>query len=194
MNTLLEAVSSYVTAFLTENLSDQLSFHNIGHTYEVVDAAYEIGLQCNLSSEEINVLQIAAWFHDCGYAHVYKGHEDESKKIAKSFLENFSCAKSFIESVLNCIESTKYPQNPSSLIEKVLCDADMYHLTRPNYSKYEKALRLEFEKYLGLVCSDEDWRIKNSNFFQSHEYYTEYGQKILSKFKEINLQLINGDK
>jgi predicted metal-dependent HD superfamily phosphohydrolase len=191
MNNLTEAVRSYVIAFLSENLSDQLLFHNVRHTYDVVEAVHEIGLQCGLSLEDMNVLQIAAWFHDCGYANVYLGHEEESKKIAKHFLENEGCEKMMIESVLNCIESTKYPQNPSSLVEKVMCDADMYHLTRPNYPDYEKALRQEFEKYLGLVYTDEEWRIKNCSFLTCHFYFTEYGQKILTKFKEVNIRLIN---
>lgn len=192
MNNLIEAVSNYVILFLSENLSDQLSFHTIGHTYEVVGAAREIGLQSDLSQEEMSILQVAAWFHDCGYAHTYTSHEEESKKIAKVFLDNLGYRKSFIDKVLNCIESTKYPPNPSSLIEKILCDADMYHLTRPNYPQYEKAIRAEFEKYLNLMYTDEEWQIKNYNFLTDHTYYTEYGQKILTKFKEVNIKRIGG--
>lgn len=191
MNNLIEAVSNYVILFLSENLSDQLLFHNIGHTYEVVGTAREIGLHYNLSQEEMSILQIAAWFHDCGYANTYTGHEEESKKIAKTFLDNFVCEKNFINKVLNCIEATKYPQNPTSLIEKILCDADMYHLTRPNYPKYEKAIREEFEKYLGLIYTDKEWWTKNSSFLTCHTYYTDYGQKILARFKEVNIQLMN---
>ena len=191
MDNLVEAVSNYVILFLSENLSDRLSFHSIDHTYDVVGAAQEIGVQSNLSEEEMLVLQVAAWFHDCGYANTYIGHEDESKKIAKNFLESFGCEKEFIETVLSCIESTKYPPKPSCLIEKVMCDADMYHLTQPTYPKYEKAIRQEFEKYLRLAYTDEEWLVKNCNFLKDHEYYTDYGKKILTKFKEVNIQLMN---
>ncbi|MCT2410048.1 HD domain-containing protein [Chryseobacterium antibioticum] len=190
MDNLVEAVSSYVTLFLSENLSEDFSFHCMGHTYDVVNAVREIGAQSNLSEEEMLVLQVAAWFHDCGYVNLYIGHEEESKKIAQNFLENFGCEKDFIDAVLSCIDSTKYPPKPSSLLEKVLCDADLYHLTRPNYSKYEKALRQEFEKYLGLIYTDEEWLQKNLSFLKNHEYYTDYGQKVLAKFKEVNIQLM----
>lgn len=189
MNSLVEAVSSYVILFLSENLSDELVFHNINHTYEVVVAAKEIGSQCDLSDNEMLVLEVAAWFHDCGYANTYLGHENESKKIAKDFLENYGCENDFISSVLNCIESTKYPPKPSSLIEKVLCDADLYHLTRANYPKYEKALRREFEIFLKLIYTDEEWLKKNCWFLSEHTYYTGFGQKVLSKFKETNIQM-----
>ncbi len=190
MNSLLEAVSSYVTLFLSENLSDELIFHNINHTYEVVAAAKEIGSHCVLSEDEMLVLEVAAWFHDCGYANTYIGHEDESKKIANDFLEFFGCNKNFKESVLCCIESTKYPPRPSSLVEKVLCDADLYHLTRTNYQKYEKALRQEFETFLKTSYSDEDWHTMNCRFLAGHSYYTEFGQKVLAQLKEINVRNI----
>lgn len=191
MDNLVEAVSRYVKEFLSENLSEHLSFHNIGHTYNVVAAAREIGSQCGLSREEMQIVKVAAWFHDCGYVNTYRGHEEESKKLAKTFLEGYGCEKGFIESVVTCIESTKYPQNPSSLIEKILCDADLYHLTRPNYPKYEKALRKEFEKYLGLCYTNEEWQKENCSFLTQHQFHTEYGQKILAKFKAVNLQLLN---
>ncbi|MGG5207681.1 HD domain-containing protein [Chryseobacterium sp. MIQD13] len=189
MKNLLEAVSNYMILFLSENLSDQLSFHNIGHTYEVVGAVREIGSQMHLSEEEMNILQVSAWFHDCGYANTYTGHEDESKRTAKNFLENSGCSRDFIEAVLKCIESTKYPPNPASLLEKVMCDADMYHLTQTDYPKYSKAIRQEFETYLGLVYTDEEWQAKNCNFLIEHQYFTDYGQKILSRFKNVNIQL-----
>jgi len=162
----------------------------LGHTYDVVNAVREIGAQSNLSEKEMLVLQVAAWFHDCGYVNLYIGHEEESKKIAQNFLENFGCEKEFIDAVLSCIDFTKYPPKPSSLLEKVMCDADLYHLTRPNYSKYEKALRQEFEKYIGLIYTDEEWLEKNFSFLKNHEYYTDYGQKVLAKFKEVNIQLM----
>ncbi|MCS3531254.1 HD domain-containing protein [Chryseobacterium sp. JUb7] len=191
MNNLIEAVSNYVILFLLENLSDQLTFHNISHTYDAVGAVREIGFQIHLSDKEMYTVQIAAWFHDCGYVNTYIGHEEESKKIAKNFLENFGCEKYFIEAVLRCIESTKYPQHPTCLTDQVMCDADMFHLTKTNYSKYEKALRLEFEKYLGLIFTDEEWKMENRDFFRNHQYFTEYGQNVLAKFKEVNVRLMN---
>lgn len=191
MNNVLPAVRDYVILFLAENLSDQLTFHNIGHTYEVVAAVHEISKETILSEEDNYVLQVSAWFHDCGYAYCYKGHEEESKRVAKNFLESLNCEKDFIEKVLQCIDSTKYPQNPVSEIDKIICDADMFHLTRTNYFKYQKAIRLEFEKYAGLTFTDEEWQMENKDFFKTHQYFTEYGQDFLAKFKEVNLLLMN---
>lgn len=191
MNNLLQQVRDYVISFLTENISPQLTFHNITHTYEVLSAVREIARETTLSEEDFRALEIAAWFHDCGYAICYKGHEEESKKIATNFLENSNCDASFIDKVLKCIEATKYPQNPVSDIEKIICDADMFHLTKTNYKTYEKALRFEFEKFLGLTFNDEEWKVKNLAFLQNQQYFTLYGQNVLERFKDVNIQLIN---
>lgn len=191
MNNLLQEIKEYVVVLLTDNLSEELTFHNLGHTFEVVEAVQKIIGQTALSEEDSLIVQTAAWFHDCGYAICYKGHEEESKRIAKEFLENFGCKKVFIERVLQCIESTKFPQHPVSDIEKIICDADMFHLTRTNYYQYEKALRLEFEKYLGLIFTNEEWKMENNDFLRNHQYFTEYGQNILTKFKEVNVRLVN---
>jgi predicted metal-dependent HD superfamily phosphohydrolase len=191
MNNLLQEIKEYVVVLLTDKLSEELTFHNLGHTFEVVEALQKIIGQTALSEEDSLIVQTAAWFHDCGYAICYKGHEEESKRIAKEFLENYGCEKVFIEKVLQCIESTKFPQHPVSDIEKIICDADMFHLTKTNYYQYEKALRLEFEKYLGLIFTDEEWKIKNNDFLRNHQYFTEYGQNILTKFKEVNVRLVN---
>ncbi|MDH6253849.1 putative metal-dependent HD superfamily phosphohydrolase [Chryseobacterium sp. H1D6B] len=191
MDNLLETVSRYVISFLTENLSDKLTFHSINHTYEVVEAVKEIGMQSSLSAGEMRLLITAAWFHDCGYANTYIDHEEESKKIAENFLDTLTIEKDFIKGVLQCIESTKYSQKPSSLIEKILCDADFYHFTRTTYPKYEKAIRQELEIFLGLQYTDEEWSIKNCNFLNEHCYHTEYGTRVLAQFKEVNIQLVN---
>lgn len=39
--------------------------------------------------------------------------------------------KNLLEEVITYLIINKYPQNPSSEIEKTICDADMFHLTKP---------------------------------------------------------------
>lgn len=188
---LINSVSDFVTRFLTKNLSHRFSFHNLQHTKEVVAAANEIAVQHHLSEEECIVLLTAAWFHDCGYTVTYIGHEEESKKIATKFLKDFGCDETFINSVLNCIEATKFPQRANSLIEKILCDADLYHFTRPNYKDYEQALRKEFEIYLGKNYTDEEWQKGNYSLLTEHRYYTSYGREVMEKYKAVTLKLLN---
>lgn len=188
---LIKSVSNFVTQFLIENLSHYFYFHNLQHTKEVVAAANEIAAQHHLSEEECTILLTAAWFHDCGYTVTYIGHEEKSKKIATNFLKDFGCDETFINSVLNCIEATKFPQRANSLLEEILCDADLYHFTKPNYPAYEQALRKEFEIHLGKNYTDEQWQKENYSLLAEHSYYTNYGKKVMEKYKAATLQLLN---
>lgn len=52
MNNVLQAVRNYAILFLTENLSDALTFHNIEHTYEVLAAVQEISKENVLNEED----------------------------------------------------------------------------------------------------------------------------------------------
>ncbi|WGQ12778.1 HD domain-containing protein [Sphingobacterium faecium] len=99
MNDLVKSVEDYVSTLLKENLSVDLDFHSLTHTLEVVEAALEIGQLCNLDDSEIEILLVSAWFHDCGYIYTYVGHEEQSKQIAKSFLDKYNANTEFINSV-----------------------------------------------------------------------------------------------
>lgn len=191
MNQLIESVENYVLLFLKQKLSSDLVFHNLAHTSEVVKAAWEIGQCSDLNESEMEILIVAAWFHDCGYAYAYTGHEEESKKVAKSYLEKWSANTDFILSVLACIEATKFPQRPGTMVEKVLCDADLFHFTKPSYPQYAKAIRKEFEVFLDKRYSEEEWLKINTSLLKAHNYCTAYGKFVLSRFKEVNIELMN---
>lgn len=191
MEQLLENVRDYVMKLLQETLSPELHFHNVNHTLEVVAASQEIGAHCGLSADEMNVLVTAAWFHDTGYSKIYIGHEAISKAIADDFLKKHNCDQKFIDVVLDAIEATKFPQLPKSLIEEVLCDADLYHFTRPDYPRYATAIRSEFETFMGKIYSDDDWKKINCKMLTLHNYFTSYGKDVLTKFKEVNIKLMD---
>jgi predicted metal-dependent HD superfamily phosphohydrolase len=184
----LTAVQEFVPGFLEDNLSASLVFHNVDHTVDVVRASKEIGIQSKLTPEQFNVVQIAAWFHDCGYTDIYTGHETLSKQIARDFLISKSYPDELIEIVSGCIEATRYPQEPKTLEAKVVCDADLYHFTKPDYHNYEESLRNELAVYFKKEYTDEEWAKTNCEMMITHCYFTEYGKTVLQKFKEINIE------
>lgn len=190
MNKLVTSVGNYVLPFLKENLSAELSFHNLTRTLEVVLAANEIGQRSGLTPYEQEVLITTAWFHDCGYANVYTGHEEESKKIARRYLESINAATGFVSLVVEGIEATKFPQQPKTLIEMVLCDADLHYFTKTSYPDYTKAIRTELHVFLQKTYSDEEWHQMNYAMLSEHRYWTVYGKTILNKFKQVNKEVM----
>ncbi|HCN85126.1 MAG TPA: hypothetical protein DIT07_16135 [Sphingobacteriaceae bacterium] len=187
---ILSKVSANVIAFLRRELSDELHFHNIHHTLEVVRAVTEIGINENLSAAELEPVKIAAWFHDTGYFNKYIGHEDESIKLAEEFLRDHSYPADKMSIVISCIEATKYPQAPLNLLEEVLCDADLYHFSRTDYVEHEQNLRREWGVYFNKLYSDEEWARDNCQLLVSHRYFTSYGKKVLQRRKEQNIAMM----
>jgi len=185
---LLKKTKVYVESFLKENLSEQIYYHDLEHTIEVVNHVIEIGTASNLSNIELETALIAGWFHDVGY---YKGsdnHEAESKAVAEKFLKSENVDDSIIANVGSCIISTIIPQRPLNLMEEVLCDADLYHLATKDFFKKSELLRKEFSIIFHDEIDDEVW-IKNSiKFIKNHTFFTDYAKEKLLPLKKENLK------
>ena len=74
--TLVAEVREYVVSLLSTELPDNITYHSIGHTIDVVTSCLEIAKEQDLSDQETEIVEIAAWFHDVGYADTCKGHEE----------------------------------------------------------------------------------------------------------------------
>ncbi len=189
----VDSVQEFVSKLLSDKLSSDIYFHTPTHTREVVKAAVEIARECDFTQDQLEIVTLAAWFHDCDYTAVYTNHEDQSKIIAKNFLSVQNYPNNKIEKVLDCIEATRFPQNPKSAEGEVLSDADLYHFTKPDYLKYEQRLRKEFEIHLGKTYTDQEWAETNYNLLKNHCYYTGYGKNVLQKFKEVNIERLKNE-
>ena len=80
------------------------------------------------------------------------------------------------------------PQNPKNLLEKVICDADLYHLSLAEYCHLQALLLEEWKRVLSKKCTHEEWTQENLTFLKEHQYWTTYGQTILQKRKELNIE------
>ena len=81
-------------------------------------------------------MHLAAWFHDIGHLIKYKGHERESQKLAWNWLQRESYPSDKMKIILSCIAATQLPQTPKNLLEQVICDADLFHLSLEEYLSF----------------------------------------------------------
>jgi predicted metal-dependent HD superfamily phosphohydrolase len=185
-------VSGHVSALLEARLPEGCRYHTYAHTAEVASACLEIGTALGLAAEELVILQLAAWFHDAGYTEICDGHEAVGVRIATRFLESRSVAPAVIERVARCIMATHYPQQPRSLIEEVICDADLIYLGRDQYTAQSDALRVEWEMMLGLVYTDAEWLDSNIEFLTGRVYHTPYARSRYGAARQRNLERLVG--
>lgn len=176
-----------MAAYIAENFPDTITYHNLGHVSEVVKAAEKIGKAVGLKDEDLEIVMLAAWFHDIGYLSGQVGHEKESAEMAKNFLlENgFSVEKT--NRVIGCIVATRIPQKPLNLLEEIVCDADLYHLGSDKFEEKSKELWDE-QKLQGTDLSFLEWLKTSWDFISSHKYHTSYARKYLGPKKLENLR------
>jgi len=188
----IKEIEEYIKSIFKEKIPEQLTYHNLIHTDYVVNQAKLLGEKSGLNEEEMKILISAAWFHDSGFTISFSEHEEESKKIAKEYLSSKAVEKDTVERVLNCIEATKIPQKPGDdIIAKVLCDADMFYLSEKFYSTRSLSLRKEWNNISKEKISKKVYFKDTIEMFENHQFFTEYGKKMLAEGKEENYKLLN---
>ena len=185
---IIESAEDYVLQLLGEKLNSKMVYHGPAHTCEVVEAAKFLGHKAELNDKDMEILQLAAWFHDVGFVVGYDNHEENGLKIARKFLEDNNYPESDIQTVLNAINTTKLDVAPSNLIEEIMCDADLYHISTSDCLEKAGFLRQEWELFLGEVYTDEQWYTNTIEFYQSHHYHTPYAREVLQRGKEMNIK------
>ncbi len=179
----------YIARIFASKLSGDLVFHNFHHTVNVVRGVKDIGRHLQLDKAQKEILLLAAWFHDSGHVVKYIGHEEESQRLAQEWLSREGFPPGKIDQVLDCIGATKMPQQPKNLLQKVICDADLFHLSLGEYCHLQFQLREEWRRIFNREYSDLGWMEENLSFIHDHQYFTEYGRKVLEARKQRNLQL-----
>lgn len=178
----------YVTDIFTQKVRPEFVFHSLDHTEAVAEACSQMADYYQLSDEDHFVLLLSAWFHDTGYsAGKVEGHEEISAQIATDFLKQHNVDETIQQRVSSCIRATHMPQSPISQTEKILCDADLLHLSTEDFKAMNQLLKQERENLLGQKIPKKEWRKGNIKFLQEHKYFTEYGQQYLEPGKQENL-------
>ncbi len=179
-------VKNYVFDLFKNSLPQQVVYHNQNHTLQVVKAVNEIALAENISGEDLEILLLAAWFHDLGFTKELENHEEISKKIVAEYLSKRGFSKEKISKTQSVINATIMPQNPTNKLDEIICDADLYHLGTNDFDKKSKLLRLEHEKLSGKKLSDIEWLQENEQFLSDHKYFTNYAFEKLNAQKLLN--------
>ncbi len=188
-NNIIAEASAYVEELFTTQLPANCTYHNQVHTNDIVAASLAIGKGSHMDEAAMEVLQLAALFHDTGHTQGYEDHEEKGVAIATAFLEGKYPADK-IEAVCNCIRATKMPQSPKNEVEQVLCDADLNHLGSVNYHEKAQLLRQEWETVTGNPFSEYEWLKMTIDFFEEHTFFTTYAREQYNEQKALTLQKI----
>lgn len=182
-----EMLKKEVLNFLEQNLPNDLRYHGLDHTKDVLKVSMDLASVYDLTAEEIKLLSTAALFHDSGFVHTYQGHEVASCSIAKEMLPDFGYTEDQIELICDLIMATQVPQNPTTQLQQILCDADLDYLGRSDFLETGRRLFEEF-KSRGIVSDERDWNRLQVRFLSAHNYHTDFSKKHRESLKQIHLE------
>ena len=82
------------------------------------------------------------------------------------------------------------PQFPGSLVEKIICDADLFNLGTDAFFKNNMLVRKETEAITNRQISDGEWMESTIALLEKHSYHTEFCQLLLNETKQGNLDQV----
>ncbi|MBL0045294.1 MAG: polyphosphate kinase 1 [Flavobacteriales bacterium] len=187
---LIEQARLFVRRHFARDIPKWMAFHDLDHTLEVARFSQSIGRGSGLSEQAVRELELAALFHDTGYARSYKGHEEKSVVIATAFLRGHGGSTRLIAQVRALILSTRVTERPRSLAQRVLRDADSAKAGQADFEEKSQRLRTEFEHQRRKKISALAWNRENLAYLHAHRFFTPYALSRFSKQKTLNLRAL----
>jgi len=167
----LKGAKKYILTRLENELADNLYYHGIHHTIDVYEASIKLAEQEKIASEEKTIIQTAALFHDAGFIKQYENNEVLAVQLIKDVLPKFNYNTHQINTIGDIILTTRVKARPSTLLEKIMCDADYDYLGREDVKKIATSLYQELQEYASPF-SVEEWNVLQIKFLNKHEYFT----------------------
>lgn len=186
--TILNITEAHVRNFFEQHIAISYTYHDLQHTINVVTAVKEIASFYDLKDNELELLVLSAWFHDLGYDKGPERHEERGAAYANRFLKELDYADESIVKIENCILATKYPQAPATLLEEILCDADLSHLGKDIYWDRCSKVRQELAITKDLIMDEQAWINFELDFMLNQQFHTAAAKQLYDKAKQKHVR------
>ncbi len=188
----IEHLKAVVFAELA-GLDPNLTYHSLAHTRDVYEQSVRIADAESISRDDLQLLRVAALFHDTGFLRTYVNHEQMSCRIFHEKTAGMHLSDAENETVEGLIMATKLPQQPHDHLQRIICDADLDYLGRDDFFAIGDLLRREF-LHFGIVSSHEAWESMQLKFLSTHQYHTQNSRELREPVKQVNLKKLTGGR
>jgi len=186
-----EGAKKFILSKLEQGLGDELHYHCVEHTLDVIEAVNRLAVMENVNGHENELLRTGAVIHDLGFIETYNGHENASIRMAKEILPEYGYSAEDIKIVEGLIRSTEIPQKPVTHLEQIMADADLDYLGRDDLFLIGQRLQYEWQLQ-GIISSLREWHEKQLVFIKDHEYFTASAKKLRNNKKQENIIELEG--
>ena len=184
-----EQLKEFILNKLRDELPAHLTYHNIDHTEDVMQAAASLAAAEGIDEDGKALLAAAALLHDTGFLVGREGHEEASCNIARHYLPLYGYTVGEIEVICDLIIATCLPQSPKSKLAEILCDADLDYLGRDDFFMLSGRLFAEL-KNEGMVQREDQWNRQQADFMGDHRYFTKTAINLRQPKQEQYVELI----
>lgn len=179
----------FVFSLLHIKLPSQLLYHGPDHTKDVLKAAERLAIMEGVHGNDLLVLKTGALYHDAGYVVRYHHNEPEGVALAQRTLPSFGYTEKQMDIISRMILATQLPQSPKTILEEIMCDADLDNLGREDFYEKAELLRRELVFY-GVPKSPRVWYEELLPFLEQHRYFTHAARQLRQELKELHIREI----
>ena len=172
---------------LHHKLSKDLHYHGVHHTLDALKTCDLYLKKIKITKHEAQLLRLGILFHDIGFTVSNDDHEIRGAQIAKELLAKYDFKTEDINIIVGLILSTKVPQTPNTLLEKMICDIDLDYLGRTDFYKISNYLFEELQYTIGLKDKNE-WNKIQVKFLEAHQYHTDFAMQKRQPEKEKRIK------
>lgn len=184
---MFEQIYRKVISNLENNLPPWLYYHSPEHTKYVLEKAEFLAEQEGVSGRDLFLLKVAALYHDLGFIKDREEHELKSCEIAEKELSEYDVSPEENNKICSMIMATKIPQQPKTLLERILADADLEYLGTESFPEISEDLYREL-LHDKPNLSRQEWNEIQIKFLKEHSYHTNYCQIHCEAVKAEHLQ------
>ena len=170
---------------------EDMYYHQYSHTLDVLERAVYLGYKENLSKEDIELLELAALFHDTGFIVQYEHNEPIWAKFASNFLKTYLYPNDKIATFERIILATdpNYLE-PKDIFEKIIKDADVDNLGRDDFFEQGSRVKSEVEVLRNIKIKDPEWHHAMLDVLYKNKFYTKTQIEERQQKKEANIALL----
>ena len=189
---LLSDIKKYVNYLLIP--LEEMYYHHYEHALSVMERSLYLGTMEGCDEQEIEMLIIASLFHDTGFVIQYDNNEIFWAKIAKNYLRTMLYPDDKIKIIQNIILATAPATGPTTLLEKIIKDADMDNLWREDFFDISEKLKRERETIKNIKIKDPEWHHAALDVLSKHNFYTqtqvlERNEKLAENTRKLKAQI-----
>jgi hypothetical protein len=162
---------------LLNNLNEHLYFHKLEHAQKVYNQAFLLCRAEEVDQYDRLLIRTAALFLFTGLTQSHANFENRSAVICREILPEYQYSESQIDQVCNLILATKMPFNPRNHLEKVVIDARMDYIGRPDFTT---RIKLFFQELLetGAKINGQQFKHQQLELLYNFEFFTLAGQRL----------------